>query len=665
MRTLQLLVSGPEATPTVRLIDIATGGELAAGNPAAADRPALDSAGIRARFGDPLRLQADLMKDGQRMFDWLTHGPIAAAWQAARVEGAHTLLEIADPALRDLPWELLSKGPVGYFGLPPDVARAHDGPVAPDNSGPWPVRMLVLVGTIAGNEKPGEKPLDTASEVRRIKHGLLRYRHSVDLEVEVQPTLARLQELLTQFQPHVFHFVGHSGISRTSGLPALFIQGAGAWELDAQQITASFTIAQTIPRLVFLNACHTGGSYWLSVAEAFTALGVPACLSMRGDIRDDRAGLFAATVYRRLWEGATIDAAVTVARRELQNVKPAATWAFPVLSLAAPADQVFRPRPKIGDEAERDERIELCKMFRDVRLFSGRARERRELREAFQPIAAGAQPRHFLVVTGDPRWGKSHIVKRCLECLALGGHNVHYVAFADDRDKNFVDVLVDILTSSDDCAVSPIPAAVLNEFKWDATQILTRGATIPWDGRPMPGPVPFAPDANKADDPVNAIFAAFWKALKNASTTRPLVIVLDQFRNSEADRLAVAPDVFCDLLWPHWLAPIRRGELPRVSVVVVLQTRDAEHVYKLSNLVLDKSWIRVADFSAKDYPELVEELFGYPEQGVLPGLEPLLKGYGEWLVQTGSPTVVALAELMRTAEGLYKDKHKELVGRSQ
>src|SRR6266508_1525855 len=101
MRTLQLLVSGPEATPTIRLIDIAPPGvepvepaELAASNPTAADRPALDSAGMRARFGDPLRLQADLMKDGQRLFDWLTHGPIAAAWQTARLEGAHTLLDI-------------------------------------------------------------------------------------------------------------------------------------------------------------------------------------------------------------------------------------------------------------------------------------------------------------------------------------------------------------------------------------------------------------------------------------------------------------------------------------------------------------------------------------------------------------------------------------------
>lgn len=667
MLTLQLIVSGSEAAPDIRLVDWATRAELAVGDPAAGDRPPLDAAGIRTRFADPQRLQADLLKDGQRLYDWLAHGPIGPAWLAQRAAGAHTLLDIANPALRDLPWEQLARGATSFFGLPPDLARAHGGPVAADPSASWPIRMLVVVGTIEGDEKPGDRALDTAAEVRRIKHGLLRYRHSVDLETELQPSLTRFQELLADFQPHVFHFVGHSGISRTSGLPALFIQGKSGWELDATQITSSFTLANAIPRLVFLNACHTGGSHWLSVAEAFTDLGVPACLSMRGDIRDDRAGQFAAAVYRHLWEGGTIDAAVTVARRELQNAKPAAMWAFPVLSLATPADQIFSGRPRSAEDKSRDKDIELCQLFEDVRLFSGRARERRRLRDAFQPIAQNGHPaRHLLVMTGDPKWGKSHIIKRGLECFALGGHNVQYVALADDREKNFVDVLVDVLTSSELCAVSPIPAAILHEFKWDATQILTRGAATPWDGQPINGPVPFEPNAVMADDPVRAIFAAFWKALKAASATRPLLIVLDQFRTGDKDSLAVAPNLLRDVLWPNWLEPLDEGTLPNVGVVLVLRTRDARDEYGLQRLVRSEAWLAVNDFPRGDFKELAEELLGYAGEDDLPGVSDLMSMIGKWLnARNGASTAAALAKLAEGAEMMFGTTHKDLVGRSQ
>jgi hypothetical protein len=666
MRTLQLSVTGTEAAPAVRLIDTETHAVIAAGEPNGADRPALDAAGIRARFADPQKLQADLMKDGQRMFSWLTHGPIAAAWQTERAAGAHTLLDIVDPALRDLPWELLAKGAMGFFGQPPDVARSHEGPVAPDTSAVWPIRMLVVVGTLPCDAKPNEKPLDTASELRRIKQGLLHYRHSVDLEIEVQPTIARLQEVLTEFQPHVFHFVGHSGVSRTSGLPTLFIQGPAAWELDAQQITASFSIAQSIPRLVFLNACHTGDSQWLSVADAFTTLGVPACLSMRGDIRDDRAGLFAATVYRHLWEGGTIDAAVTIARGELRSVRPASTWAFPVLSLATPADLVFMPRAKSGDDAARDKDIELCKMFDDVRLFSGRVRERRKLRAAFQPITPNGSPRHLMVMTGDPKWGKSHIIKRCLECFALGGHNVQYVEIADERAKNVIDVLVDILTSGPTCAVAPIAPEILYEFKWDVTQILTRGAVTPWDGNPIEGPVPFDPDAVMADDPMRAIFAAFWKALKAASAKRPLLIVLDQFRTGEKDSLALAPNLLRDMLWPHWLEPLEDGALPDVGVVLVLRTRDARDEYGLQRLVRSEAWLAVSDFPRNDFKDLAEELLGYAGEDDLPGVSDLTSMVGKWLnARSNASTVAALEKLAKGAEMMFGTTHKDLVGRSQ
>jgi hypothetical protein len=668
MRTLQLSVTGPEDAPTVRLIDLATRVELAATDPQAPGRPALDSAGIRARFGNPQTLQAALIKDGQRMFAWLTHGPIAAAWQKERAAGSHTVLDIAEPTLRDLPWELLAKGAMALFGQPPDVARFHDRPIAPDESACWPTRMLILVGALPSDPpRPGEKALDTVAEVRRIKQGLLHYRHSVDLEVEVQPTLARFQELLAEFQPHVFHFVGHSGISKTSGLPTLFVQGPAAWDLDATKITASFGVTHAIlPRLVFLNACHTADGEWLSIADAFIDLGVPACLAMRGDIRDDRAGLFAATFYRHLWEGGTIDAAVTIARRELQDVKPAASWAFPVLSLATSAETVFHPRPKTADDDERDKDIELCKMFEDVRLFSGRVRERRKLRSAFQPIIPNGPARHLMVMTGDPKWGKSHIIKRCLECFALGGHNVQYVEIADERAKNFIDVLVDILTSSPTCAVSPIAPEILYEFKWDVTQILTRGAVTPWDGHPIEGPVSFDANEVMADDPMRAIFAAFWKALKAASATRPLLIVLDQFRTGEKDSLALAPNLLRDMLWPHWLEPLEEGALPNVGVVLVLRTRDARDEYGLQRLVRAEAWLSVNDFPRTDFKELAEELLGYAGDEDLPGVSDLTSAIGKWLnARNGTSTVAALEKLAKSADMMFGTTHKDLVGRSQ
>jgi CHAT domain/AAA ATPase domain len=650
MRTVKLRVGAldlnADAYP-IELFDFASGVRLTR-DPSNIDwlpRGFIDSAAIRTEFTSPNTLPIHLRHTGQRFFEALHRGEVAALWDAERAAHASTLIEVVDGALRDLPWELLANDTIQYFGRTPAMARYHTAPILQDQSSPWPLRLLVIIGS----DHLG--PTGSVEELRRLRTDLLAFRHSIDLEVCSAQTPGALVAELKDFQPHFIHYIGHSGLSPRSGLAALYLQGGT--ELDAQQIGTVLNQSGARPRFVFLNACRTAGAAPLALASAFAVEGVPALLTMQGEIQGDLAGQFAARMYKAMWCSMPIDDAVSAARTVLANVGTPQTWAFPVLSLAVSPDIVSPPRSQIDKVRERH--IDRCPVFHEVRLFSGRSRERRDLRRAFSPLRPVDSSHHLKVITGESKHGKSYLVKRCLEQLALGGHNVQYVEVADCIEKTFVDVALNLLQPDAAHGAAPIPEQIQDQLRWDVHCILTYGATRPWDGTRIPGRIEFRPDQQKAEDPVKAVFEALFKALERASAQRPLLIVLDHFRSDPQAPPAVSKELFRDILWPQLFEPIMTGALPSISIVLVMLTSDFLDSFGIDNLVPADQWLKVSDFDPNSYQELAAELVGYPSEPELPIIAQYVRSR-----TPNSAVTLALRMLAEIVERADKDTRRRV-----
>jgi hypothetical protein len=555
---------------------------------------------------------------GQALFDALHRGRISTVWDAAQASAA-ILIEIVDEELQNLPWEQLSNGVRAFFGRTPGMARFHQGNGLLDESSAWPYRLMVLMGS------EGMGPTGGKEELRRLRADLLHYRHSIDIEVCLADSEDSFLRDLTDFQPHFLHYVGHSGISPRSGLATLFLQGGA--ELDAQHIATVLNQSLVHPRFVFLNACHTTTAAPLALAGAFTSEGVPALLTMQGAIEGDLAGEFAAMVYRQIWQGTPLHNGVARARAVLSKAKAPQVWAFPVLSLAVSPEQVFPPRPLL--DQERKNHISQCAVFHDVRLFTGRTLESRSLRRAICPVSPSAPSEHLKIITGESKHGKSYLVKRCLEALALGGHDVQYVEMADGCEKTWVDVVLNLLRADVAHGAAPIPNQIADRLRWDVHCILKYGATRPWDGSKVEGRIEFKPDEQKAEDPVKAVFDAFFQALREASTKHPLLIVLDHFRTDPKARPDISPELLRNTLWPMLFEPIMAGALPSVAMILVIPTSDAEDTYGLAKMVPRDQWLTVKDMDPAKFDDLAAELVGF-----LP--DPAVQLFADFVLRTNA-----------------------------
>lgn len=642
----------------------AVGARLAPAAGAAADvlsRNVVESlpwtpATIRTAFDHANTLRKELLDAGREMFSWLDRGSAGATWRNRRDAGAATLIDVIDPGLADLPWELMVDAALLIFGAPPDVARLHLGNVPQKADDDWPMRLWIVNGA------PDDRAVDATHEIRRIKADLLWHRHSIDVKVDVPKDQADFEDTLVGFRPHVLHFIGHGGASPTSGMPALFIAAANPWELDAPRVAGALANAGVEPRFAFLNACHTANrANAYAVAAAFSSAGVPATLTMQGAVQGDEAGRYAAEVYRQLAEGKDLMRAVASARGKFDPGKPR-HWAFPVLSLIGAPDGLLPVPPK--SVGERFKHSVNCRIFQQVRLFCGRAEEQRRMRTAVCPIEDKTEPHHLLVVVGKGRHGKSHLVKRCLECLNFKGQNTHYVEVADTRSKNHLEFLLDMFKPADAALAFPGLAQARLRFRWEAKQILERGAFSAWDGETeVADPLTLDVTTLRTENALALLAQSAIDALRDASVTEPLFMVFDQFR-TDGGELAVSDTIFKEFLWPLLFSRIRKGELPNVYVGLILGDDDAERVYRVRAEIEDDEVVTVVDPPPEQFDELVDELFGYLGSERLHGLDLVAAGLKKSLGAV--PTANLLNLLQTAADSVIPDKaHRAHVGRSR
>lgn len=177
------------------------------------------------------------------------------------------------------------------------------------------------------------------------------------------PHYKELQSKIGNYEPHVFHFIGHGEpgrlVLKSKPGEEKRVQGRIIDEdwCDSDTVSALFNTHQ--PHLVFLHACNgaTPASAGLkSIARDLVDRSVPAVVAMQYEIENDDAKVFAQRFYEQLSSGMPIDEAVKDGRYELGQKRMVRDKAWSSRRFGTPVVfaqsdmSIVSPRPSSGAE---------------------------------------------------------------------------------------------------------------------------------------------------------------------------------------------------------------------------------------------------------------------------------------------------------------------------
>jgi hypothetical protein len=157
-------------------------------------------------------------------------------------------------AITDLPWECLTDSTGAPLALQSHVRLARSVPVryplAPLSATP---PLIVLV--VMPNPKD-ERLLDPYREIAAVNVRLLGPGYK--LHVMEEPSVERLRRMLSDVQPHIVHYIGHSGSSAGEGSLILHDSQSYTYWLRSDELAAMLPASV---RLLCLSTCITAQNY--------------------------------------------------------------------------------------------------------------------------------------------------------------------------------------------------------------------------------------------------------------------------------------------------------------------------------------------------------------------------------------------------------------------
>lgn len=300
---------------------------------------------------------------GVSLWQWLFDGPIQSSFdqsQGIAIGQGKPLrlrLEIRDPNLIALPWEIMQPQPgkqavsLSQQLLFSRTTSAVDP--LPALRTEYALKVLLVLGQDADNSSHssrmglvGDTTLQLEQEAEALAT-LLKQAVEVDamnsfsppvaceVEILLQPTAAELTAALETENFNVFFYSGHGVPAPDGGL--LFLRSDAT--INGTELAQVLTRCQV--KLAVFNACWGAqpdlqGNQTIprsSLAEVLVHHGVPAVLGMRDSIADREALSFIEVFARSLAERLPIDESVAIARQHLLTLykfnQPA--WTLPVL----------------------------------------------------------------------------------------------------------------------------------------------------------------------------------------------------------------------------------------------------------------------------------------------------------------------------------------------
>jgi hypothetical protein len=299
---------------------------------------------------------------GISLWQWLFDGPIQGSFrqsQGVAIGQGRALrlrLEIRDPELIGLPWEIMQPEPgkqavsLSQQILFSRTTSAVD-PLPPLRSD-QALRILLVLGQdemttrTAASSNGGRSALELEHEATTLTQVLHRAASThlpnglasplaPSVTTLIRPTAAELVDRLETEHYNLFFYAGHGVSAPNGGL--LFLRTDAT--INGTELAQVLTRCQV--RLAVFNACWGAQSEIIgqhaiprsSLAEVLIHHGVPAVLAMRDAIADREALSFIETFTQALAERASIDRAMAIARQQLLTLykfnQPA--WTLPVL----------------------------------------------------------------------------------------------------------------------------------------------------------------------------------------------------------------------------------------------------------------------------------------------------------------------------------------------
>ncbi|WP_341525693.1 CHAT domain-containing protein [Nostoc sp. UHCC 0302] len=285
---------------------------------------------------------------GMNLWRWVFDGAILGSLERSRgmAMGQHTRLrlrlEIRDPDLIALPWEIMQREPgQSAMSLSQDLLfsrTSHEVDPLPYLRTDQALNILLVLGHDEKLQLEQEAAIlqETLADVAPVGSNSQRYAPCM-VKTLLQPTPQQLIQELETRAYNVFFYAGHGLPGPDGGL--LFLRP----EMTLNGIELAQVLTRTSVKLAVFNACWGAQPAAInrqaitasSLAEVLIRHGVPAVLGMRDVIADHESHSFIQVFTEALRSRKPIDEAVAQARQELLTLykfnQPA--WTLPVLYL--------------------------------------------------------------------------------------------------------------------------------------------------------------------------------------------------------------------------------------------------------------------------------------------------------------------------------------------
>jgi hypothetical protein len=303
---------------------------------------------------------------GVSLWQWLLDGPIQSSFDRSQgiaigqTRPLRLRLEIRDPDLIALPWEIMQPQPgMQAISLSQQILFSRttsDVSSLPPQRQEQTLKVLLVLGCDAETstkpqlklEQEAETIAQTLERAATTNHNSLITPVACQVKTLIQPTPSELIAHLEQGSYNVMFYAGHGVPAPDGGL--LFLRPDAT--LNGTELAQVLTRRQV--KLAVFNACwgalpeHQGDRAIprSSLAEVLIHQGVPAVLGMRDTIADREALDFIQVFVQALAQRSPVDEAVAIARQHLLTVykfnQPA--WTLPVLYMHPEFDgELIRP----------------------------------------------------------------------------------------------------------------------------------------------------------------------------------------------------------------------------------------------------------------------------------------------------------------------------------
>jgi hypothetical protein len=580
------------------------------------------------------RSHPDFEGIANRLYDWLLPaGPVRERWTS--LANPRLYVETAVEGLDQLPWEMACPATPpfqrpalidGFYRLTGHGARAAL-PAANQPSN-WPFRILIVVGC----EAKDEDKLGIGKEVQAIERIFHPLGRTVDVHCMRRPRRNAMMEWIELFQPHVFHFAGHTTKVAGADDYGLRIESDDSgWLWLSGDIDNDLPRLKWIPAFVFLNACRSSTEHgrW-STHRSFLAAGAKAVLGMQADVSGDLAGDFAAALYKRLASGDGLEDAMNDARAMMPGA-PNIAWALPAMTVREQNAKLFTPYMLPSDEI-----YEKCAEFEEARLFANCREPRRIFTHWAYPCRMADKPKNVLLVLGEPNSGKSHLLKWCMENWAIAGARVRYIKIHDGTPKSFLSVLRQIRdgdADNGDVRTQYLHAGLakppFRQFNWHLNNLTRTGAPGDWvEAEHSNADIPdeYRPLTALGDKrPEEQIGALFLEALRRAAAERPLVMVFDQLEGPKGERLLPVEDF--EQLVRNIFLPIAMRSIPvKIAIATTNMQAAAFNVVPIPPKYSDKvaKYEVTADVADDHLAALAAEMMWFKDENWIKSVATLL-----------------------------------------